>query len=251
MASGTQQQQQHVAACVRKARLLMEHDSPQRAGLLEPRLLRAWLPGRCQAIHARHDDSSGPGSQGHAVHRARVVNVLRNGDVVTGVEAEALIADVRGTTGQKITVRASRTILQAARSTRPAVLLRSNAPDPHERHREAHVLAPDDAHHGNLRRTRSTRSTARRSRSTPTTSSGRTLTRVRSGSSSGCPLQPAFAAGFYRPLGEESPSSMDQLWHTQCMIALMRDGFHEDSQGGAVDSTTKGSLLSTIRSTTT
>ena len=30
-------------------------------------------------------------------------------------------------------------------------------------------------------------------------------------------------------------SSMDQLPNTQCMIALLRDGFHEESQGGVVE----------------
>ncbi|MBW2507621.1 MAG: hypothetical protein JRE81_03230 [Deltaproteobacteria bacterium] len=49
------------------------------------------------------------------------------------------------------------------------------------------------------------------------------------------PLQPAFAAGFYSTAGQEISSSMDQLPNTQCMIALMRDGFHEESQGGVVE----------------
>ena len=54
------------------------------------------------------------------------------------------------------------------------------------------------------------------------------------------PLQPAFAAGFYGASGEQITESMDQLNHTQCMIALMRDGFHEQSQGGAVEINDKG-----------
>ena len=33
---------------------------------------------------------------------------------------------------------------------------------------------------------------------------------------------------------------MDRLNHTQCMIALMRDGFHEQSQGGVVEVNDKG-----------
>jgi hypothetical protein len=67
------------------------------------------------------------------VHRARVVRILREGDVVKGVEAEALTPDVRGTTGQKIRVRATRTILAGGAINTPAVLLRSDAPDPHGR----------------------------------------------------------------------------------------------------------------------
>ena len=49
------------------------------------------------------------------------------------------------------------------------------------------------------------------------------------------PLQPAFAAGFYGAGGDMLTESMDKLANTQCMIALMRDGFDEQSQGGAVE----------------
>jgi len=77
------------------------------------------------------------------IHRARVVRVLREGDVVKGVEAEALTANVRGTTGQTITVRATRTILAGGAINRSGSV---------RAHRKANLLAPDDAGHGDLRR---------------------------------------------------------------------------------------------------
>ena len=169
------------------------------------------------------------------VHHARVVRVLRDGDAVTGVEAEALTPNVRGTTGQKITVRATRTILAGGAMNTPAVLLRSKAPDPHGRIGQRTFLHP----------------------TTLTMAKYKTKTNPFWGAPQSIysdhfqwqnvhdgpvgfklevpPLQPAFAAGFYSTAGEEIVQSMDALDRTQCMIALMRDGFHEQSQGGVVE----------------
>ena len=47
-------------------------DPPQRARLLEPRLLRPGLPDQCQAVDAGDDDSRGARSRRDAAGRARV-----------------------------------------------------------------------------------------------------------------------------------------------------------------------------------
>ena len=169
------------------------------------------------------------------IHRARVVRVLREGDVAIGVEAEALTPNVRGTTGQKITVRAARTILAGGAINTPAILLRSNVPDPHGRVGKRTFLHPTtlsmaiydqpiDPYYG---APQSIYSDHFQWQNVDTGPVGFKLEVP--------PLQPAFAAGFYAAAGEEITQSMDQLDHTQCMIALMRDGFHEDSQGGAAE----------------
>jgi choline dehydrogenase-like flavoprotein len=174
------------------------------------------------------------------VHRARVVKVLRDGDVVTGIEAEALTPDVRGTTGQKINVRATRTVLAGGAINSPAVLLRSNVPDPHGLIGKRTFLHPTtltmaiyedliDPYYG---APQSIYSDHFQWQNVHTGPIGFKLEVP--------PLQPAFAAGFYAAAGEEITRSMDQLNHTQCMIALMRDGFHEESQGGAVALNDKG-----------
>jgi choline dehydrogenase-like flavoprotein len=174
------------------------------------------------------------------IHRARVVRVLREGDVVKGVEAEALTPDVRGTTGQKITVRAVRTVLAGGAINTPAILLRSDVPDPYERIGKRTFLHPTtltmaiyeesiDPFYGAPQSIYSDHFQWQNVSSGPV---GFKLEVP--------PLQPAFAAGFYSVAGEELAKSMDQLDHTQCMIALMRDGFHEQSQGGAVEINDKG-----------
>jgi choline dehydrogenase-like flavoprotein len=169
------------------------------------------------------------------IHRARVVRVLREGDLVTGVEAEALTPNVRGTTGQKITVRATRTVLAGGAINTPAVLLRSKVPDPHGLIGKRTFLHPTtltmaiygesiDPFYGAPQSIYSDHFQWQNVHTGPV---GFKLEVP--------PLQPAFAAGFYAAAGEEITRSMDQLSHTQCMIALMRDGFHENSQGGSVE----------------
>jgi len=169
------------------------------------------------------------------VHHARVVRVLREGDVVKGVEAEALTPNVRGTTGQKVTVRAVRTILAGGAMNTPAILLRSKVPDPHGRIGKRTFLHPTtlsmaiyeesiDPYYGAPQSIYSDHFQWQNVHTGPV---GFKLEVP--------PLQPAFAAGFYAAAGEQITQSMDQLGYTQCMIALMRDGFHEESQGGTVE----------------
>ena len=174
------------------------------------------------------------------VHRARVVRVLRDGDVVKGVEAEALTPDVRGTTGQKITVRAVRTVLAGGAINTPAILLRSNVPDPYGRIGKRTFLHPTTLTMGIYEESIDPFYGAPQSIYSDhfqwqNVSSGPVGFKLEVP-----PLQPAFAAGFYSVAGEELTKSMDQLDHTQCMIALMRDGFHEQSQGGTVEINDKG-----------
>lgn len=169
------------------------------------------------------------------VHHARAVRVLRQGDAVTGVEAEALKPNVRGTTGQKITVRATRTVLAGGAMNTPAMLMRSRVPDPHGRVGRRTFLHPTtltmaiypekiDPFYGAPQSIYSDHFQWENVHTGPV---GFKLEVP--------PLQPAFAAAFYAAAGEELTQSIDQLGQTQCMIALLRDGFHERSQGGTVE----------------
>lgn len=169
------------------------------------------------------------------VHHARVVRVLRQGDAVTGVEAEALAPNVRATTGQRITVRATRTILAGGAMNTPAILLRSNVPDPHGRIGVRTFLHPTtltmaiypktiDPYYG---APQSIHSDQFQWQTVDTGPPGFKLEVP--------PLQPAFAMAFYAAAGEQIARAADALAETQCMIALIRDGFHEESQGGRVE----------------
>jgi choline dehydrogenase-like flavoprotein len=169
------------------------------------------------------------------IHHARVVRVLREGSRVVGVEAEALTPNVRGTTGQKVTVRATRTVLAGGAMNTPAILLRSKVPDPHGRIGKRTFLHPTtlamaiypttiDPYFG------APQSIYSDHFQWQTVDTGPPAFKLEVP-----PLQPAFAAAFYSAIGDELTASVDQLNQTQCMIALIRDGFHEESQGGQVE----------------
>ncbi len=169
------------------------------------------------------------------VHHARAVRLLREGDVVVGVEAEALTPNVRSTTGQKVTVRARRTVVAGGAMNSPALLLRSEVPDPSSLIGKRTFLHPTTLTMGIYGSTinpfygapQSIYSDHFQWQTVDTGGVGFKLEVP--------PLQPTFAAAFYSAAGEEISMCMDQLDRTQCMIALMRDGFHEESQGGTVE----------------
>jgi choline dehydrogenase-like flavoprotein len=49
------------------------------------------------------------------------------------------------------------------------------------------------------------------------------------------PLHPGLASTLFGGYGTQNALDMGQLPHTHAMLALLRDGFHPDSQGGSVD----------------
>ncbi len=169
------------------------------------------------------------------VHHARAVRLFGEGEAVQGVEAEALTPNVRGTTGQKITVRAARTVVAGGAMNSPALLLRSSVPDPHGRIGKRTFLHPTTLTMGIYEGGINPFYGAPQSIYSDHFQWQRVDTGPICFKLEVPPLQPAFAAAFYTAAGEEIAECMDQLDHTQCMIALMRDGFHEDSQGGTVE----------------
>ena len=54
-------------------------------------------------------------------------------------------------------------------------------------------------------------------------------------------MQPKLAAALFRSRSEALAQDMNQLPYTNVTLALLRDGFHEQSQGGAVEIRNDGS----------
>ena len=179
-----------------------------------------------------------PGALDHKaklIHRARVERVLFEGGVVQGVEAVALDKKAKEPTAHKVTVRAKRTVLAGGAINNPGVLLRSKVPDPHERVGKRTFLHP------------TTLSIAIFEQGihpfygAPQSIYSDHFQWLEVSGPAGFklevpPLQPGFASGFFGPMTpEQLTEGMDQLAHNQWMIALLRDGFHEESQGGTVE----------------
>jgi choline dehydrogenase-like flavoprotein len=173
--------------------------------------------------------------------RLRADKLIRNGDAITEVECHAMNAKGADTTGIKVNIRARHIVLAAGGIGTPALLLRSSIPDPYERVGKRTFLHV-------------TVGTAARMKekiepyygAPQTISSNEFLWRDGVTGKMGykmesAPLQPALAATVFADFGQKFADVMATISHTQPLIALMRDGFNEQSIGGTVKLNSDGS----------
>ncbi|RZU46757.1 choline dehydrogenase [Fluviicoccus keumensis] len=174
------------------------------------------------------------------LHKLHVARLLITGGKVTGVEAMALDTDARKPTGIKVSVKAKHYILSAGAINSPALLLRSKAPDPHERLGKrtcihpvvlsmAHMPQPTNPFYG---APQSIASDFFQWKDGATGPIGYKLEVP--------PMYPGIASGIFGTFGNTLMDEMAKLPNTNAMLALMRDGFVEDSQGGVVRISDKG-----------
>lgn len=168
------------------------------------------------------------------VHRMRVQKLVMGPNGVTELLAAALDAEGRQTTGKTLRVRARYFILASGAIGSPAILLRSEAPDPYRTlgkrtflHPSVFAFArfdqPTHPYHG------APQSTYTDHYQWMHGTSGRMGFKIEA-----VPMQPLFASVIMRGHGIRHRHRMEQLDHTAGSLALLRDGFHEESPGGAV-----------------
>ena len=172
---------------------------------------------------------------GELLYLARADKLLLDGDRVTGLSCQALDARCVAPTGRRITVKARHYVLAGGGINTPAILLRSDAPDPHGRTGKRTFLhlvnfsaaqfeqvinpfygAPQSIYSDHFQWDDG-----------PT---GRMSFKLEVP-----PLQPALSTTLLGRFGEENALRMEQLPHTNVMLALLRDGFHPQSTGGSVE----------------
>ncbi len=174
------------------------------------------------------------------VYRAGVERLLLEGDRVTGVKALASTQDGHSQTGHTITVKAKHVVLAAGGIHTPGILLRSGAPDPFGRIGKRTFLHPVtvsfgqfdekiDPYYGAPQSIYSDQFTWSGGVEGPM---GYKLEVI--------PLLPGVYASVTKGHGESLHESMRSLSNTQGMMAFLRDGFHEESQGGTVELTDGG-----------
>jgi choline dehydrogenase-like flavoprotein len=152
----------------------------------------------------------------------------------TALECAAL--DARGVhaTGKRVRIRAKHYVLAAGAIGSPAVLIRSRAPDPHRTLGRRTFLHPTvisaavmpqrvDGHAG----------------APQTICSDHFLERDPIDGPLGFkleapPLHPVLFGMTLQGFGERHAALMQEFAHAQVLIALVRDGFHRESDGGAV-----------------
>ncbi|WP_312245461.1 GMC family oxidoreductase [Stutzerimonas nitrititolerans] len=161
-----------------------------------------------------------------------------------GMDARCVVPN-----GRKIRVRARHYILAGGGINTPAILLRSEAPDPHQRLGKRTFLhlvnfsaaqfdkvinpfygAPQSIYSDQFQWDDGT--------------SGRMSYKLEVP-----PIHPALAATLLGGLGAVSALRMEQLPHTNAMLALMRDGFHPDSAEGRVQLRSDGTPVLDYRMT--
>ena len=172
---------------------------------------------------------------GELLYLARANKLLIEGDKVTGIQCQAMDERCVAPTGRTITVKAKHYVLSGGGINTPAILMRSDAPDPHKRAGKRtfiHLVnfsaaqfeqvvnpfygAPQSIYSDHFQWDHGT--------------TGRMSFKLEVP-----PLQPALTATLLGRFGEDNALRMEQLPHTNAMLALLRDGFHPESAEGTVE----------------
>lgn len=174
-------------------------------------------------------------------HRARVRHLLMQGDQVTGVLVDGMPEHGHQPTGVTLTVKARHVVLAGGAINNPGILLRSKAPDPHDRIGARTMIHPVNLSLGVYEREVGGWSGAPQSIYSDHFQWKDGATGPMGFKLEVAPMLPAFIAGFLGNHGAAHAEEMRQLGHLNGMIALQRDGFVEDSPGGTVSLRDDGS----------
>lgn len=178
-----------------------------------------------------------PGALSHGarlIHRARVRTLQFERGRVSGLLVDALDADAVKPTGVRLTVRARHYVLAGGSINTPALLLRSQAPDPYKRVGKRTCIHPvnlsvarmPDAVNGYHGAPQSIYSDEFQWKHGATGPMGYKLEVA--------PMQPGLTTVMFPQYGAALRESMGSLPQLQNVLALMRDGFDDASPGGSV-----------------
>jgi choline dehydrogenase-like flavoprotein len=175
------------------------------------------------------------------VTRARAQQLVLKGDRVEGIDCTLLDAAGLHPTGRRVRVRARHYVLAGGAINTPALLLRSKAPDPagqlgkrtflhptlvsaalFAQRVDGYAGAPQTVYSDHFLHTQPIDGPLGYKLEAP-------------------PLHPVLLATTMQGFGREHAEMMERFPHIQGMLALLRDGFHAESQGGIVGLTGDGS----------
>lgn len=168
------------------------------------------------------------------VHRARVERLVLDGERATSCEARGVAANGAEPLPFRVRIRARHYVVAAGGIGSPALLLRSNAPDPHALLGRRTFLHPTlvsaaimpqrvDGHFGAPQSVYSDHFVD------SIALDGPAGFKLESG-----PTHPVLVGITLPGFGEEHARWMTRFPHVQVVIALLRDGFHPESRGGRV-----------------
>jgi choline dehydrogenase len=177
------------------------------------------------------------------VHRLRVRQFELAGDRISGAIGEALRSDGRTPSGVTVTVKAKHYVAAGGAINTPALLLRSKLPDPHQRLGKRTLIHPvvlslavmPERIDGFYGTPQSIASDHFQWKDGATGPMGYKLEVP--------PLFPGLTAGVFNTFGDALRKEMAGMAHSNALLALLRDGFVPESEGGSVRLATDGSPM--------
>lgn len=167
------------------------------------------------------------------IYSAQAHRLIHDGSTVSGVEVHPLDQHKRRT-GATLTVKAPTVIAAGGGIQTPALLLRSDVPDPNQRVGKRTFLHVTSFSFGHYDRDIAPYYGAPQSlHSDQFTFSGGVDGPI-GYKLEMMPLHPGLTAALLGSVGEEARQRITELPRTAASIALLRDGFHEQSLGGTV-----------------
>jgi choline dehydrogenase len=168
------------------------------------------------------------------VHRVRVQRVLFDKRGARGLEGIALDADAIRPTGVRVDVTARHYVLCGGALNTPALLLRSQAPDPYGRVGQRTCIHPVNASYAEMPETVRAFYGAPQSIASDEFQWKHDTLQVPGFKMEVAPLFPTMSSGIFGLHGRALTRLMSRFAYAQATIALLRDGFHPDSPGGSV-----------------
>jgi choline dehydrogenase-like flavoprotein len=177
------------------------------------------------------------------VHRLRVRQLQHAGGKLGGAVGEALRSDGRTPSGVTVTIKARHFVAAGGAINTPALLLRSQLPDPHGQLGKRTMIHPVvlalavmperiDGFHGTPQ---SIASDHFQWQDGATGAMGYKLEVP--------PMFPGLGSGVINSLGDSLRKEMAAFAHSNAMLALLRDGFVAQSEGGSVRLAGDGSAI--------
>ena len=168
------------------------------------------------------------------VHRLRVRQLQHANGKISGAIGDALRSDGRTAAGVSVTIKARHFIAAGGAINTPALLLRSQLPDPHQRLGKRTLIHPVvltvalmperiDGYYGTPQ---SVASDHFQWKDGAAGTMGYKLEVP--------PIFPGLTAGVFNTFGDALRKDMAALPHASAMLALLRDGFVAQSEGGSV-----------------
>jgi choline dehydrogenase-like flavoprotein len=185
-----------------------------------------------------------PGALDHDArlfHGLRAERLVMNQDRIESLQASAMASDGITPSGTQVTLKARHFVVAASAIGSPGLLLRSRLPDPYKRVGKRSFLHPVNASVAQMPQRvdpfygapQSIHSDEFNFRNGVAGDAGYKLEVP--------PLHPAMSAGVVPGHGDTQAQNMANLPWMQSIIALLRDGFHQDSPGGTVSLRDDGS----------